>query len=100
MESDKAESQDGSTLLQSSRASDRSLASRVARRMTFRGNTSRKALFPSVFTLVAYQVFGLASLNNRFAAAPKFRPATGSAVIADSFLSSRTSSLTCFVIVG
>jgi hypothetical protein len=34
--------------------------------------------------------------DNGFAAAPNFRPATRSAVIAPSFFSSRTSSLTCF----
>ena len=60
-----------------------------------KGNTSRGALFPSLFPLARCHVFGFASLRIGFAAAPNLRPGTSSAVMAPSFFSSRTSSLTC-----
>ena len=40
-------------------------------------------------------IFGFTSLRTGFAAAPNLRPGTSSAVMAPSFFSSRTSSLTC-----
>src|SRR6186713_368743 len=63
------------------------------RRPIDRANPRGTPRAESVFPYFAHQVVGLESINSGFAAAPNFRPATGSAVMAPSFFSSRTSSL-------